>query len=84
MFLVFPNERNVYDQRFLEFAVRQQKPGVHIIRKSIQDLSDQATLGKDKELIVCVYHSTYCKVSPILSHDSMIHFQKIFLPNHEM
>ena len=52
MFLVFGNERNVYDQRFLEFAVKKKKPGVNVIRRTIQDLSDQATLGKNKELIV--------------------------------
>ena len=52
MFLVFGNERNVYDQRFLEFAVRNKKPGVNVIRRTIQDLSVQGTLGKNKELLV--------------------------------
>ncbi len=54
MFLVYPNETNVYDQRFLEFAIREQKPGVNVIRRSIQDLATEASLGRNMELIVCV------------------------------
>ena len=63
MFLVFGNERNVYDQRFLEFAVRKKKPGVNVIRRTIQDLSAQGTLGKNNELLVYLSQKYYARVT---------------------
>ena len=63
MFLVFGNERNVYDQRFLEFAVRKKKPGVNVIRRTIQDLSVQGTLGKNNELLVYLSQKYYARVT---------------------
>ena len=55
VFLVFSVERNIYDQRLLEYAIRKKEPKVRVVRKSIQDFTDRGHLKEDKRLIMSVF-----------------------------
>lgn len=44
---------NISDQRFHEFQIRQLRPEIKIIRRSLTSLvSEEVKLGPNKELIV--------------------------------
>ena len=60
LFVVSEDETNVYDQRYLENAVRRKNPNIKVIRRSIQALQrNNATLGKSKELLVLVWYGIF-------------------------
>ena len=50
--LAFDVERNIYDQRHLEYAIRKRDPRVRVIRRSIGDIGQRATLTEDKRLLM--------------------------------
>ena len=52
LFLVFADEKNVYDQKWLEFHIKHQKPGIKVIRRSISDMADRARLTRDNQLVM--------------------------------
>ncbi len=51
MFIVNIAERNIYDQRCLEYAVRERNPRIKVIRRTLRDLL-HITLAEDKRLVV--------------------------------
>ncbi|CUA75290.1 glutathione synthase [Rhizoctonia solani] len=51
LFVVQPNERNMFDQRWLEYELLD-KYGVHVIRHTLETLSTCATLENGSNLLV--------------------------------
>ncbi|VVC36690.1 Hypothetical protein CINCED_3A006268 [Cinara cedri] len=43
---------NICDQRFHEFEITRQKPELHVIRKTLTQISNEANLSNSKDLIV--------------------------------
>lgn len=52
VFLVSDNERNVFDQRWLEFEIYKQNPSVRILRRTLLDFQQHGSLGNEKRLFV--------------------------------
>ncbi|XP_076641100.1 glutathione synthetase [Halictus rubicundus] len=52
LFIVEDVTYNISDQRFHEFEIRKLNPEIKVIRRSLQNLVDEATLSSDKELLV--------------------------------
>lgn len=53
LFIVEDVTYNISDQRFHEFQIRQLRPEIKIIRRSLTSLvSEEVKLGPNKELIV--------------------------------
>lgn len=64
LMVVQPNERNIFDQRWIEYKVFDR--GVKMIRKTLKEIKEQATLLPDKSLViehkkvaVCYFRSGY-------------------------
>ena len=53
LMLVLPDERNIADQRKLEFLLFE-KHGIKTIRKSLNQLGTRATLSAARDLVMCV------------------------------
>ncbi|KAG8832281.1 hypothetical protein FRC17_001563 [Serendipita sp. 399] len=68
LFVVQPNERNVFDQRFLEYELLKRH-GIHVIRRTFDELETQATLqdsdGSRKLLISSRTSSTPIEISVV-------------------
>jgi glutathione synthase len=43
---------NICDQRFHEFEIRRQNPDAYVIRRTLTQIADSATLDADKRLFV--------------------------------
>ena len=55
MFLVLPakfTDFNMYDQRYLEYTIRQQQNNIKVIRRTIQEVTRTAKLSENNSLIV--------------------------------
>ena len=52
MFVVEDVTYNVYDQRVIEFKVREFNQEIMVIRKTFEDLLTESQLGPNKELLV--------------------------------
>lgn len=52
LFLVFDEERNCYDQRHLEYCIKDLNRNIKIIRRSLQYMASHGSLGPNKELLV--------------------------------
>lgn len=52
LFLTYTVERNIYDQRWLEYAVYEKDNRIKIIRRSIQDVQQTGQLTADRRLLV--------------------------------
>ncbi|XP_037085295.1 glutathione synthetase-like isoform X2 [Pollicipes pollicipes] len=52
LFVVEDRTINICDQRFHEFQVYRQRPGIRVIRRSFAQLLSQASLGESRALIV--------------------------------
>jgi len=55
MFLVEDVTYNICDQKFHEFEIRKQCPEVFVIRKTLTELADRASLTSDKRLMIDGY-----------------------------
>ncbi|ELU11401.1 hypothetical protein CAPTEDRAFT_171463 [Capitella teleta] len=53
--LVYEVERNIYDQRHLEHAIREANPKIQVIRKSLPQIHKNGALDENKRLIVDGY-----------------------------
>ncbi|CAH1780470.1 unnamed protein product, partial [Owenia fusiformis] len=51
VFVLNASERNVYDQRWLEYAIYEQNSRIRVLRCTIQDMRE-AILTEDKKLII--------------------------------
>lgn len=52
MFIIEDVTFNICDQRFHEFEIRRLAPEVKVIRRTLTELHEQATLGPNRELIL--------------------------------
>jgi len=55
LFLVSAVERNIYDQRILEYHIYENHVGVKVIRRTLQQIRASGFLEHDHKLIVLVY-----------------------------
>ncbi|CAE7067950.1 unnamed protein product [Rhizoctonia solani] len=74
LFVVQPNERNMFDQRWLEYELLD-KYGIHVIRHTLEALSTYATLDGSSNLLV--------KPSSSLPpyEISVVYFRATYTPN---
>jgi len=54
LFLVYPVERNIYDQRWLEYSIHDKDSRVRVVRKSMKDVQLNGQLSTDRRLLVYV------------------------------
>ncbi|EFA06494.1 Glutathione synthetase-like Protein [Tribolium castaneum] len=52
MFLIEDITYNICDQRFHEFKIREMCPQVRVIRRTLTDMADRASLGPKKQLLI--------------------------------
>lgn len=52
IFLVMDVETNIYDQRLLEYSVRQADSRCRVIRRTLRDIQERATLGPNHQLLM--------------------------------
>ena len=52
MFLVGAEERNVSDQRWLEFNIYKQNPGIRVLRKTLEDIHNEGKLDAQSRLLM--------------------------------
>ncbi|KAJ7323071.1 hypothetical protein OS493_032641 [Desmophyllum pertusum] len=52
MFVVQPDEMNVYDQRLLEYRVKERNNGIRVIRRSLADIFNDGETDNNKALFV--------------------------------
>ncbi|KAG9124135.1 hypothetical protein FRC07_012705 [Ceratobasidium sp. 392] len=76
LFVVQPNERNVFDQRWLEYDLLERH-GIHVIRQTMEQLSTSASLDENSNLIVASPAVSSLSAHPI----SVIYFRATYTPN---
>ena len=54
LFVVSPAESNIFDQRQLEYAIKECNPRVKVIRRTLTEVGQRAELGEDRRLFVWV------------------------------
>ncbi|XP_044263862.1 glutathione synthetase-like isoform X2 [Tribolium madens] len=52
MFLIEDITYNICDQRFHEFKIREMCPQVRVIRRTLTDMAERASLGPKKQLLI--------------------------------
>ncbi|XP_020610897.1 glutathione synthetase, chloroplastic-like [Orbicella faveolata] len=52
MFVVQPDEINVYDQRLLEYRIHERNNAVKVIRRSLNDIFKDGKMSNDKSIFV--------------------------------
>lgn len=52
LFVVKETNHDIFDQRAIEFKIRELSPETKIVRRTLTDLIDQVQLGPNRELIV--------------------------------
>jgi hypothetical protein len=52
LFLVYELERNIYDHRYLEYAIYDINSEIKVIRRTLQDITARAYLSDDKRLMM--------------------------------
>lgn len=52
MFVVEPDEVNVYDQRILEYRIKERKSAVGVIRRSLTDIFNNSETDNSKRLFI--------------------------------
>ena len=52
LFVVEERTINICDQRFHEFQIYQQRPGIKVLRRTHGELVTKATLSADRRLMV--------------------------------
>lgn len=65
MFLIEDVTYNICDQRFHEFKIREMCPQVKVIRRTLTDMADRASLGPKKQLLMYVF---LCNKKSRISH----------------
>ena len=54
LFLILDQERNIYDQRHLEYSLYQLNPKVKVICKTLKDVTERGRLTDDARLVMLV------------------------------
>lgn len=52
LFVVEDVTYNICDQRFHEFYIREKRPDIRVLRKSLTQINEQGSIGGNNELIV--------------------------------
>ena len=52
LFLVHSMETNIYDQRLLEYSIRETNVSCRVIRRTLQDIQERGKLGDRKQLLM--------------------------------
>ncbi|KAK3764185.1 hypothetical protein RRG08_044113 [Elysia crispata] len=52
IFLVSDNERNVFDQRWIEFRIYDQNPNVRVLRRTFLDFHHRGSLDSENKLFI--------------------------------
>ncbi|XP_077283406.1 glutathione synthetase-like isoform X1 [Arctopsyche grandis] len=52
LFIIEDVTYNICDQRFHEFEIYEKRPEIRVVRKNLTEMSKQAVLNEDKQLIV--------------------------------
>ncbi|KAK2153253.1 hypothetical protein LSH36_303g03102 [Paralvinella palmiformis] len=52
LFLILDQERNIYDQRHLEYSLYQLNPKVKVICKTLKDVTERGRLTDDARLVI--------------------------------
>jgi len=52
LFMVEEKERNVYDQRWIEYAIKDQNSKVKVVRKSLQQLQNHVVIDANKNMLL--------------------------------
>ena len=55
LFLIAEVERNVYDQRGLEYQIYENQKHIKVIRRTLKQLGTGGSLSPSKQLIVLVF-----------------------------
>jgi len=55
LFLVCASERNIYDQRSLEYHIYENNAGIKVIRRTLHQIRSGGFLSPSKQLIVSVF-----------------------------
>ncbi|KAJ1303065.1 hypothetical protein OPQ81_011266 [Rhizoctonia solani] len=76
LFVVQPNERNMFDQRWLEYELLD-KYGIHVIRHTLETLSTSTTLDDSSNLLVKASNNSTLPPSEI----SVVYFRATYTPN---
>lgn len=57
LFVVEDVTYNICDQRFHEFYIREQRPDIRVVRRSLTQIHQQGRLGANGELLMYVAHN---------------------------
>ena len=52
MMVVQPDEENRFDQRWVEYTVMRKFEGVRVVRRSLSEIHEQASLNTDSKLMM--------------------------------
>lgn len=52
LFIIENVTYNICDQRFHEFEIRRLNPDVRVIRRTLTEMAERATLGPNNELLM--------------------------------
>ncbi|KAG1884076.1 glutathione synthase [Suillus subluteus] len=77
LFVVQPNERNVFDQRLLEYELLE-KHQIHIVRQTLADLAVSASLDPSTHALTI---TTSSPTNPSLYEISTIYFRASYTPS---
>lgn len=55
LFVIEDVTYNICDQRFHEFYIREQRPDILVVRKSLTQIAQQGRIGDDGLLIMYIY-----------------------------
>ncbi len=50
LYIVLKNERNISDQRHLEYSIRNKEPQIDVLRSTLENLYDDGCVNEDKAL----------------------------------
>ncbi|XP_014092061.2 glutathione synthetase isoform X2 [Bactrocera oleae] len=55
LFVIEDVSYNICDQRFHEFYIREQRPNIKVLRRTLTEVHKEGKLGPNKELLLCEY-----------------------------
>ncbi|TCD62642.1 hypothetical protein EIP91_006595 [Steccherinum ochraceum] len=79
LFVVQPNERNVFDQRFLEYDLLE-KHSIHVIRQTFDDLAKSAHVDPQTHVLKITPQSKQI-AEPVAVEISTVYFRAGYTPN---
>ena len=68
LFLVYSVERNIYDQRWLEYAIVELDSRITVVRCSLKEITARGRIADDRRLFVYVRLFVWIKFVNLLLH----------------